>query len=98
MPCVSAINGNLDELVQLLVAIQSEKRKIVEHVFEQKLKPIVSSMIALLDEQLQTTSNENEATAHLAFLRTIDFPPLNLGEITYNLSYDSIADTINAVK
>ena len=58
--CVSAAKGDVGELCQLLAAIQAEKGNILEKVNEQRLKDIVKSMVAHIDELLTATSSDKE--------------------------------------
>lgn len=58
--CVSAAKGDVDELCQLLDAIQAEKGKILEKVNEQRTKDIVKAMVAHIDELLTASSSDKE--------------------------------------
>lgn len=58
--CVSAAKGDVDELRQLLDAIQAEKGKILEKVNEQRTKDIVKAMVAHIDELLTASSSDKE--------------------------------------
>lgn len=58
--CVSAAKGDVKELSQLLDAIQAEKGKILEKVNEQRLKDIVKTMVAHIDELVAVSSSDKE--------------------------------------
>lgn len=58
--CVSAAKCDVDELCQLLDAIQAEKGKILEKVNEQRTKDIVKAMVAHIDELLTASSSDKE--------------------------------------
>lgn len=58
--CVSAAKGDVEELSQLLNAIQAEKGKILEKVNEQRLKDIVKEMTSHIDELLTVSSSDKE--------------------------------------
>ncbi len=58
--CVSAAKGDVDELCQLLDAIQAEKGKILEKVNAQRTKDIVKAMVAHIDELLTASSSDKE--------------------------------------
>ena len=58
--CVSAAKGDVEELVHLLDAIQAEKGKILEKVNEQRLKDIVKTMVAHIDELVAVSSSDKE--------------------------------------
>ena len=58
--CVSAAKGDVEELGHLLDAIQAEKGKILEKVNEQRLKDIVKTMVAHIDELVAVSSSDKE--------------------------------------
>ncbi len=58
--CVSAAKCDVNELCQLLDAIQAEKGKILEKVNEQRTKDIVKAMVAHIDELLTASSSDKE--------------------------------------
>ena len=58
--CVSAAKGDVEELGHLLDAIQAEKGKILEKVNEQRLKDIVKTMVAHIDELVAASSSDKE--------------------------------------
>ena len=58
--CVSAAKCDVDELCQLLDAIQAEKGKILEKVNAQRTKDIVKAMVAHIDELLTASSSDKE--------------------------------------
>lgn len=58
--CVSAAKGDVEELGHLLDAIQAEKGKILEKVNEQRLKDIVKTMVAHIDDLVAVSSSDKE--------------------------------------
>ena len=58
--CVSAAKGDVEELGHLLDAIQAEKGKILEKVNDQRLKDIVKTMVAHIDELVAVSSSDKE--------------------------------------
>ena len=58
--CVSATNGEIDELCTLIQSIQNEKSKILAQVDGQRVQAIIRLMIAHIDEMLNTASSDTE--------------------------------------
>ena len=58
--CVSAKQNQLEELYQLLRAIQDEKANILNAVNAQRIKDIISSMVAHIDNMLEASSSDDK--------------------------------------
>lgn len=58
--CVSAKQNQLEELYQLLRAIQDEKANILKAVNAQRIKDIISSMVAHIDNMLKASSSDDK--------------------------------------
>ncbi len=56
--CVSATKGETEELYQLLDSIQEEKGNILAKVNEQRVKGLVDSMLAHIDDMLHASSSD----------------------------------------
>lgn len=64
--CISAENGDVDDLLTLFGAIQRDKSQILAKVNEQRLSMIVKEMSARIDELLNMPDNDNGMQEQIA--------------------------------